>query len=140
MFRVEQSNKQVFQSTMPFFKKGIIGELQSFLWHMKGNVYKPDDKKIIVPITIKPNKHQILLDEYEIPATELDLRQLARVYIDFGFSWSRANSTTNTQVSQTTHLKVQDAFLRLRFLERLNSNQYALTEAGKRFLRHFASE
>ena len=126
-------------NTSPPTGPGLIKAAMSLIWFMKGNQpVEEKTHKFIVRSEIKASKHQILINELSIPATEQELRDLARKYINYGLSWSRHNSTTGTCITQPKHLDIQNAFIGLRFLDQANSRKYQLTDAGQRFLRHFA--
>lgn len=137
LFPIQKIHRRsALESVQPFFSNDWLGEISRFFWFMAGNRPIKQTSKLIVESVIRTSKHQILINQCEIPANTKDLRQLYITYIERGLSWSRNNST-NGGVTQSTHLKIQRAFLELRFLERVNSTQYTLTNAGNRFLRHF---
>jgi hypothetical protein len=132
-----QKRQSTFTSEQPFFSNNLFGEVHRFFWFMAGNRPAKQPKNLTINSIIKTSKYQILINKLEIPASTNDLRQLAIVYTDHNKSWSRKNSTSGTKVTQPTHLKIQETFLELHFLQRLSITQYTLTEAGYRFLRHF---
>lgn len=132
-----QKSQSSFESTQPFFSNNLLGKTREFFWFMAGNRPIKQTTSIIVNSIIKTSSHQILINNYEIPASTRDLKQLAIIYTERNLGWSRKNSTRGTYITQPTHLKIQEAFVTLKFLQRLSLTRYTLTDAGYRFLRHF---
>lgn len=118
------------------------GKVRSFFWFMRGNKAAPPEPVTTVRVIseIKTSPHQMLIRELNLPVNEDELIAIARVYIGLGLEWSRENTTnhTNPYVSQTKHRNVQKSFLYLKFLEQQGPTKYRLTDAGRRFLRHYS--
>lgn len=119
------------------------GFIRSFFWFMRGNKNNLEPTKTIRVVSeIKQSPTSILIRELNFPhwVNEKTLAELARLYVGMGYSWSRENTVDNTSLTQGKHRQLNKAFLHLRFLEQINSNQYNLTSAGVRFLRHYYTE
>jgi len=112
-----------------------------WLWVLfgSGRWSKPerDNKVVEVRSVIQTTARQTLINQLKLPVIVEELEELARLYVDLGYSWSRPTTTNNTSLSQDKHNLLNKAFLELMFVEQVNSRQYRLTEAGIRFLRHY---
>lgn len=117
--------------------RSLLGSAWYFL--VRGGKYSRPFRPahITVRSEIKTSPQQMLINELELPATESEIAELADLYIRRGESWARDRTTAETSLSQYSHNKVKNAFVALRFLEEINYNRYELTDAGRRFLRHY---
>jgi hypothetical protein len=76
-----------------------------------------------------------VLDEFDPSLTITNLRAVARGVIGSGYQWTRTITTKEAGLSQGKHNKLQDALVKLRYLEPLpnNANGYQVTRFGRRF-------
>ena len=140
----EKTRRGTFQQVTNF---PPLNPVSRFFWFMRGNKYQlPPPPNVVVRVEniVTPKKQ--LITELEIPATEAQVMELARLYCDrpggLGFSWARKCTTRLTNFGQTFHNQITDSFRRLGFLEvgrgsEDNPTLYQLTDAGRRFLRHY---
>jgi hypothetical protein len=123
----------LFQSTAP------TGLLRSFVHRVVRNrpLRRPETPGIVVRSEIKTSRYQTLINEYKLDATPAQLKALAILYVERGEHWSRDTTHAARVGSTTWHNKIALAFRELRFLEQYQHNRFRLTDAGKRFLRHY---
>lgn len=136
----KQQATNTFESTVDTIPPHWDGTIRRFIYSHLFRQPQPiqeSGERIIVRSEIKTSKHQMLIKELKIPATENELRQLADVYIRRGESWARNTTEQQTSMGQGKHNNIKNAFLELGFLESVNATQYQLTPPGLRFLRHY---
>lgn len=143
--RQRNGRTKTFEQSVPFVPTGRIS---SFIWRLVLNrpLHVQKSPHIEVRSVIKTTPTQTLINQLEIPATEHDIQQLAGLYCNppggLGLNWARGTTTARLNFSQTKHNRIADSFIQLRFLEVSrgtadNPKGYDLTDAGKRFLRHY---
>lgn len=114
--------------------------LGQFVHAMRGRPLKvPTQPTIIVRSEITVGKTERLLNNLELTINETQARELAHAYLTLGLDWSRRNTTTFCRsFSQRLHNQTTKEFMELRFLTKANKRLYILSDAGVRFLQHYA--
>ncbi len=108
------------------------------LWHfMRGGSWVRGDRKVYVDLKIQKSRGQLLLDEYQLPLTESQCVEVAKLYLGLKLNYSRPNTCEYTSLSQNAHTAMNKAFIRLYFVDKINARDYRLSMAGRLFLRNF---
>lgn len=131
----QRERANLFHSTAPM----PTGLIRSFFHRVVRNrpLHPPRQPDIVVRSEIKTSPRQMLINEYKLDATPAQLKALAILYVERSEHWSRDTTHAARVGSTTWHNKIATAFRELRFLEQYQHNRYRLTDAGRRFLRHY---
>ena len=140
----------IFENTAQGLPIGLPSQKKPSLWWVlfgKGSrsVAPPPviSQMYKVLVESRPTARQLLLREMNIKEKDLSVKEtitLAEIYIQKGYSWSKANTVDNSNMTGHKHDKIKDIFLHLLFLTKISDTEYQLSEAGYNYLKYFLGD